>query len=59
MILSSLLYAGVGYVVGAFTPSVGRTIKSFFVKESKVAIAAAPAAVQTAVATATADVKKL
>jgi hypothetical protein len=28
--------AGVGFVVGAFTPSIGRKIKALFVKESKV-----------------------
>lgn len=37
----NLVYAGVGFVVGAFTPSVGRTIKGWFVKESKVAVTAA------------------
>lgn len=31
-----LLYAGIGFVVGAFTPAVGRAIKSWFVKESSV-----------------------
>ncbi len=30
------IYAGIGFVVGAFTPAVGREIKSWFVKESSV-----------------------
>jgi hypothetical protein len=30
----SLLAAGVGYVVGAFTPAVGRKIKALFVSKS-------------------------
>lgn len=29
--------AAVGFVIGAFTPSIGRKIKSFFVKETKAA----------------------
>jgi hypothetical protein len=29
--------AGVGFVVGAFTPAVGRKIKAFFVKEAAAA----------------------
>lgn len=29
-----LLYAGGGFVIGAFTPSIGRKIKSWFVKET-------------------------
>jgi len=32
----ALLYLAVAYVAGAFTPSVGRKIKSFFVKEAAV-----------------------
>jgi len=32
-----LLGTGVGVVVGAFLPSVGRKIKSFFVKETQAA----------------------
>lgn len=30
----AIVAAGIGFVVGAFTPSVGRRIKAFFVKES-------------------------
>jgi len=33
------IFAGIGFVVGAFTPSVGRVIKGWFVKESKVVVA--------------------
>jgi hypothetical protein len=29
-----LIFAGIGFVVGAFTPAVGRTIKAWFVKEA-------------------------
>lgn len=32
----TLIHVGVGIVIGAFMPSVGRKIKSFFVKESAV-----------------------
>lgn len=31
--------AGVGFIVGAFTPAIGRKIKALFVKESKVVVA--------------------
>jgi hypothetical protein len=31
-----ILFAGIGFIVGAFTPSVGRTIKAWFTKESTV-----------------------
>ena len=41
---------GIGFVVGAFTPAVGREIKSWFVKESTAVVAQAPVAVQDAVA---------
>jgi hypothetical protein len=43
------LGGGVGFVVGAFTPAVGRKIKALFVKDSKAVIAAAPVAVVTTV----------
>ncbi len=48
-ILSQLPGAGVGFVAGAFTPSIGRKIKALFVKESKAAVAAVPASVVSAV----------
>ncbi|VVB52860.1 Uncharacterised protein [uncultured archaeon] len=35
--LHSLMLMAVGYVLGAFTPAVGRKIKALFVKEAKVA----------------------
>jgi hypothetical protein len=34
MIIINIIYAGAGYVAGAFTPSVGRAIKKLFVKET-------------------------
>jgi hypothetical protein len=36
--IHTLIIAGIGYIAGAFTPSVGRTIKSWFVKESSAVI---------------------
>jgi hypothetical protein len=33
-LLHDAVIAGVGFVVGAFTPAVGRKIKAFFVKET-------------------------
>lgn len=36
MIITTVVAAGVGFVVGAFTPAIGRKIKSFFVKETTV-----------------------
>ena len=41
---------GIGFFVGAFTPAVGREIKSWFVKESTAVVASAPVAVQAVVA---------
>jgi hypothetical protein len=29
-----LIFAGLGYVAGAFTPAIGRKIKALFVKET-------------------------
>lgn len=51
--LASLPAAGVGFVVGAFTPAVGRKIKALFVKDTT----AAKLAVEAKVATAVTDVK--
>jgi len=34
---STLVLAGVAYVAGAFTPSIGRKIKALFVKETTAA----------------------
>jgi len=34
--IHTILAAGVGFVVGAFAPAVGREIKSWFVKEAAV-----------------------
>lgn len=46
--------AAVGFVIGAFTPAIGRKIKSFFVKETK----AAETGVKTEVVTIGTDIKK-
>jgi hypothetical protein len=35
---SVIVAAAIGFVVGAFTPAVGRRIKALFVKESKVVV---------------------
>lgn len=35
MIVSNIIYAGAGYVIGAFTPAVLRKIKSAFSAEVK------------------------
>ena len=54
--IHDILFAGIGYITGAFTPSVLRKIKALFVKETT----AAKVAVTTAVTTAeTAVAKKL
>jgi hypothetical protein len=37
--IHNAIVAGIGYVIGAFTPSVGRAIKALFVKESAAAVA--------------------
>lgn len=37
MTLSAPLAAAIGYVAGAFTPSIGRRIKAYFVKETQAA----------------------
>ena len=38
-----IIAAAIGFVVGAFTPAVGRTIKAWFVKETTAAKTAAVA----------------
>ena len=43
MIITPVIAAGIGYVAGAFTPSIGRKIKAFFVKESTALKASAKA----------------
>jgi hypothetical protein len=59
--IKDILFAAVGFVIGAFTPAVGREIKVFFVKETTAAKAAVPATVtadaKSVVATVVADVK--
>jgi hypothetical protein len=50
--IHSILFAAAGFVAGAFTPSVGRKIKSFFVKETTAAKTAATSAASSAVAAA-------
>ncbi len=32
--IHEIVAAGIGFVAGAFTPAIGRTIKSWFVKEA-------------------------
>lgn len=53
-LVSSLPAAGVGFVVGAFTPAIGRKIKSWFVKETT----ALKTDVTSAASTAASDVSK-
>jgi len=43
-----LISAGAGFVLGAFTPGIGRIIKSWFVKESTAAKNAATSAASSA-----------
>ncbi len=50
---ASLPAAGVGFVVGAFTPAVGRKIKALFVKETT----AAKTAVEAKATTVANDIK--
>jgi len=54
-----LFSIGLGFFGGVFTPAIGREIKSWFVKESTAAVAAAPAPVQAAVAAVSGAVSKL
>lgn len=54
MIVTSIIYAGAGFVAGAFCPSILRKIKSYFVKETT----AVKADVKTEAAKVEADVKK-
>lgn len=37
MLLIDAVYAGGGFVIGAFTPKIGRAIKAYFVKETSAA----------------------
>jgi len=37
MTLNELIFGGAGFVAGAFTPAVGRKIKSYFTKETTLA----------------------
>ena len=57
--LTSLLAAGVGYVVGAFTPAVGRKIKALFVSKSAVVKPTLVADLAKAEAAAVTEAKKL
>ena len=41
--IHDILFAGIGYITGAFTPSVLRKIKALFVKETKALKASAVA----------------
>ena len=53
--VSLIVAGGVGFVVGAFTPAVGRKIKSFFVKETTAAKTAVTSAAGSAAATVATD----
>jgi hypothetical protein len=57
MIITNLVAAGIGFVVGAFMPAVGREIKSWFVKETKTALPTVTA-VETAIKTDVSAVAK-
>jgi hypothetical protein len=57
--ITDIIFAGVGFIVGAFTPAVGRKIKALWVKDTTAAIASAPVAVKTVVATVEAAAKKV
>lgn len=52
-------YGGVGFVVGAFTPGIGRAIKSFFSKEGTAVKTAVEGAIAKEVPVIEADAKKL
>jgi hypothetical protein len=51
-----IIFAGAGYIIGAFTPGVLRQVKSWLTSKSKAAVAAVPAAV---VSTIKADAVKV
>ena len=53
----SIVSAVIGYVAGAFTPSIGRKLKALFVKESTAAKTAATTAVASVAGSAVAAVK--
>lgn len=59
MVATSIIYAGAGYVVGAFTPGVLRKIKSYFVKETTAVKADVKAEVAKVEAGAKADAGKI
>lgn len=58
MLFDLFIYGGIGYVAGAFTPSVGRSIKGAFSKSSTVAAvgSAASTAASKAASTVATDV---
>jgi len=49
----------IGFVAGAFTPSIGRKIKSFWVKETQSGIKAVEAKAQAVSTTVKTDVSKV
>ena len=57
--IGHLIYAGLGFVAGAFCPSVMRAIKAQFVKEAAKASPFVNAEVAGAEATLKADAKKV
>ena len=58
MAFELLVSAGVGYVAGAFTPSIGRKIKGLFVKEGAVVKNAAATEVASAIKSSAVSVAK-
>lgn len=58
-LLHDAVIAGVGFIVGAFCPSVMRQIKSYFVKESAVVKPSLVAGIGKIESAAKADIKKL
>lgn len=56
--IKDILFAGAGYVIGAFTPGPLRVVKAFFTKKTTAAVAAVPATVVTDVKSAVTAVEK-
>jgi hypothetical protein len=58
-IIKDIPVAGVGFIIGAFTPSVGRKIKALFVKESTAAKTVVAPVAGSITATVVADATKI
>lgn len=54
-----LVGSGIGFIVGAFTPSIGRKIKGLFVKESQKVTVSVATGVSAAGATIKEDLQKI